>query len=54
MGVVFDEVVADVRPERGDGPSERSEAPAKKEMNVELVQAALARRTRLDARVAAH
>jgi hypothetical protein len=54
MGVVFDEVVADIRPDREETPVESQAMMEKKGPDIDAVTVALARRRRLDARLDAH
>lgn len=54
MAIVFDEVVADVRPDREEPRREQQGASAKGGPSVQDIEAAIARRMRLHARLEAH
>jgi hypothetical protein len=54
MGVVFDEVVGEMRPDREERPDEQPGSAPPRHTDVDEVRSALARRRRLDARLAAH
>jgi hypothetical protein len=54
MAIVFDEVVADVRPDREEPQREQQGGAAKKGPTMEEIQAAIAWRARLNARLEAH
>lgn len=54
MGIVFDEVVADVRPDREETLREEEARGAKPGPSLEEIEAALARRVRFKARLEAH
>jgi hypothetical protein len=54
MGIVFDEVVADVRPDREEPAREQRGRATKPGPTIQEIEAALARRRRLDMRLEAH
>ncbi len=54
MGIVFDEVVADVRPDSQAPSSEQQAKSATAGPSIAEIEAAIARRARLHARLEAH
>ena len=54
MGIVFDEVTADVRPDREEPAREQQGSAAKAGPTIQEIEAALAWRRRIDMRLEAH
>ena len=54
MPIVFDEVVADVRPDREEPQREQQGRAAKADPTIQEIEAAIAWRARLNARLEAH